>query len=234
MNSKFSNQNLTKIFLLSLLSASLVACSGQTNTDAPAEEILLEAKEPATVLEKTPDAETYQIDLNESMIQWHAYSVIPGNKEHHGTMENFSGEVFVKNGDLTGGNLTIDMTTIYENQDNDQLIDHLESPDFFDVSNFANSKINITSINKLESPDAEGNTHLISANLRIIGNEKNIEFPMIIRQREDGAFFASANISINRTDWGVVYGAHDGSANIADSAIKDGIDFNVRLVAKMQ
>ena len=73
------------------------------------------------------------IDVASSIVNWRG-SMLFSFGEHYGTVNLKSGQLTLDNGTLTGGDFTVDMTTI-ANVDggyNEGLVEHLKNEDFLD------------------------------------------------------------------------------------------------------
>src|SRR5688572_6059156 len=98
------------------------------------------------------------IDTKESVVAWTGSSV-------HGKQEGYAyvskGELMIENGQLMGGTVEIDMNKTegpgHERDNN--LINHLKGPDFFDVKKFPFSTIAITRVESIngENKKVTGN-----------------------------------------------------------------------------
>jgi high-affinity K+ transport system ATPase subunit B len=91
--------------------------------------------EPANSLSLHVGNEKYFIiDTKETVVTWKGSSV---EGAHTGYVCISKGELMIENGQLMGGTVEVDMSTIEGDDhraDND-LINHLKDPDFFDVKN---------------------------------------------------------------------------------------------------
>jgi polyisoprenoid-binding protein YceI len=173
-------------------------------------------------------AANYTVDAAASELQWRGSKMAYG---HSGLINITSGNLSLENGNITAGNFTVDMKTMRETGNEDEasakkLVGHLMSPDFFDAEKYPISKFEITGStpNKTDST-----THTIKGNLTIKDVTKNIEFPAKVVV-EDNTLTANAAFSINRNDWGVVYGSGLSGA-VGDKIISDNIDYKVSLKA---
>lgn len=207
-----------KISILSvLISATISSCS----SDA------VEAGEKQEVAEATTQSITYTVDTKNSTLNWHGEKLAYG---HDGVIKIQSGELTMEGDKLTSGNFTVDMKTVEETGENldaekaAMLAGHLMAEDFFHAEKFPTSKFEITSAEK----QADGK-YLVNGNLTIKDSTKNIQFPATITTTENG-LDANAEFTINRTDWGIVYGTGLSGA-IGDKVISDDIKFNVALKA---
>lgn len=205
-----------KLFLSLAVVALLASCGGSNDT--------VEAQD----VEATEGGEhgehvAYKIDAAASSVKW-AGSKIVGDG-HHGSIAVQSGEVHVAQGAVVMGEIVIDMNSIKEEDAGsveyaEKLVGHLKSDDFFKVATYPTSKIVVKSVEN-------GN---VTAELTILDVTKQITFPATISVADDKVN-VTANFSINRTDWGIVYGSGSFTDSAKDKVIKDEIDFQVNIVA---
>ena len=112
------------------------------NTETKEIETPLEVQELDTVLQ------SLNINTSTSSVEWKG--VMVGIYSHNGFVSIKEGNLVYQGNSITGGNITIDMETmtqsdsLYKTEDN-KLVAHLESPDFFDVANFTTATFEITS-----------------------------------------------------------------------------------------
>lgn len=177
-------------------------------------------------------ADVYKIDVKESSLNW------KGSKKlgsfHSGGVSVKEGQVQVdKKGQITGGNIAIDMATI-TNEDlkespvyHKKLLGHLSSEDFFNVPKFPTSTFKITSVTAKSKDEVN-----VKGELTLIGKTNPIEFPAKVTMA-NGLMTGEALVKVDRTKWGLKYG----SGNIfkelaADKIINDEFELILKLVAK--
>ena len=162
------------------------------------------------------------VDTAQSTVKWLGKKV---TGQHDGTVKITSGTLTVKDGKLSGGRFTIDLTTINNNdlegEYKQKLENHLRSADFFDVENHPEATFEITSI----ADGANAGTLTVSGNLTIRGVTKNITFDATASQVSEVSVVADADFNIAREDWGVSYKGQ------ADDLISKEINFKIHLVA---
>ncbi len=181
-----------------------------------AKEVREEAKKGQVVL---------SVDTDASEIIWVGTKV---TGRHTGTVKIKEGILYLDNGKLSGGNFTIDMTTI-ENKDlegewKQKLENHLKSPDFFAVDSFPTSEFVITNVEPIEGVDTAN--YMVEGNLTIRGITKSIRFPVKEEKAEGDTYVYTTAFNINRKEWNVMY---DGKP---DDLIRNEIHFKIKLVAK--
>ena len=174
-----------------------------------------------TVSFTTIKRETKQIDTSKSNVEWKAYKV---TGSHNGTVSIKSGYLTFDDNKLSGGSITIDMTTInttdltgeYKNK----LDGHLKSKDFFGVETHETSSLNFTKVKTTGK-----NAYEVTANLTIKGITKKVQFSISIYGSK-----ATANLKVDRTKFDIKYGSSSFFDNLKDKAIYDEFD----LVADLQ
>jgi polyisoprenoid-binding protein YceI len=123
-----------------------------------------------------------------------------------GRFSQFSGSAIVDGSALKSLNVEIETASL--TTEIEKLTNHLKSVDFFDVNEHPKATFTSTSI----EPSEEGNDMVtITGDLTLLGETQSISFPATVRT-EDG-FELSAEFSIDRTQFGMDYGA--------DSVLKD-------------
>jgi polyisoprenoid-binding protein YceI len=228
---------------LKILAASIIipafifSCSNAPKSD---EAKTTEAKE----VTGDKSGAAWTVDNSASKIEWIGTKV---SGYHTGDVPLKSGQLFVNNGEVTGGTFVMDIANMKvsgpkgsDTADNRKLLTHLKSSDFFDVAKHPEAKFELTGITAFKGeikdttdPRQEeiseyrvtNPTHTISGNLTIKGVSKNIEFPAKITVNGDAAE-AVAKFNINRKDWGIVY------EGMKDDLIRDMVHFGIRIVAK--
>jgi len=165
------------------------------------------------------------IDTKEAVVAWTASSV---HGQNTGYVYISKGELMIEKGQLVGGTVEVDMNTIEDkNHGSDNgMVNHLKNPDFFDVKKFPFSIIAIT---RVDSTNNENKT--VTGNLTIKGITHPVTFPARIEVKS-GIVKADGRLLIDRTKWDVRYRSRKFYDILADKAISDSIDFNIKIVAK--
>lgn len=198
------------------LSASLMACGGETKADKSADKASQEVKKEMNVEEKT-----ISITPNESKVMWSG-SVV-GVYTHEGTVDITEGSLTLAGEQITGGNFTADLTTMVATDENytpeegkskEKLIGHLSSDDFFKVEEYPTASF------KIKSYNAEENT--VTGDLTIRGktNEETVEEVSV--NLEAGT--ASGKLTFDRKNYDVAF---DHPAQ--DVVITDDVDLTISL-----
>ena len=201
--------------IVMLLTAGLLVQSCASN---PADN-----KAKATVAEASPEAEATKmagaeiltITPSNSKVEFAASKV---TRTHNGSFKQFGGAIDLANKAAEQSRVTIEIDTASVVTDDDGLTKHLQTPDFFDVAKYPKATFTSTRI----EPSAAGGTHTITGNFSLHGVTKSISFPATIQIAADKVT-VTADFSINRKDWGLVYPGK------ADDLIRDEVVIKLSL-----
>ena len=173
-----------------------------------------------------------QMDLTKSSIKWIGKEIT--TKEHFGALK-FSKAQLEFNGDvLTGGEFTVDMTTL-DVQDlsgggKQRLEGHLRSDDFFSVNKHQTSYLKINEVlpPELSRIEADNNSFEVSGELTIKGITQPIVFTL--KPVSDQSYVA--DLTFDRSDYNVRFRSGSFFENLGDKLILDDIKLEVTLVKK--
>ena len=174
---------------------------------------------------------SFKANAQATQIGWEGKKVLVKSK-HNGTVTLKSGELEVAGGNIVKGDFVIDMkaitvTDIKDPTDNAKLKGHLESADFFAVSEFPEARFVITE----SKPITAGGTHQITGNLTVKGRTETIQFPATVKV-EGGKTTMTAQIPVDRTKFHVKFGSPKFFENlVGDRIISDTFDINLKLIA---
>lgn len=229
--------------VLSLVLLFTAACDTTVKTDDAVIADAVEKKE-----EPAP-TDIFIVDTAQSEVTWIGAKV---TGRHNGVFRIKSGEVYMSNGLLTGGNFIIDMANTVsadktiDAESNRKLTTHLRSADFFDVEKYPTAAFEMVGIARLDSTGDKARnekakvltalgdelrvknpTHRITGNLTIKGETKSVSFPA--RVTMDTLLRAKANFNIDRTKWGLVYRS---DRSLGDKTIRPEVNIGIDIVAK--
>lgn len=187
-----------------------------------------EQEKPAEVTEsidsKVIEDGNYNADTNNTSVMWKGEMV--GMYSHEGTIAMNSGVLIVENGQITGGKFGIDMSTINptddgyneeEGRSKAKLVEHLSSPDFFDVANHSTATFYISEIK-----DGKAYGQLT---VRGITNDEVVE-NLDIQLQEDGSIAASGFLTFDRKKYEVAF-----THPLQEMVISDKIQLEVKFIA---
>ena len=204
-----------KKFILSsalVMALAVTSCSSKTETATTEKAV-----------EKKVEMEALSFNLNTeaSTVEWKGTMV--GIYSHTGTLNITEGSVMTENGSITGGKVVIDMSSMQATDENydpskdqtkENLIGHLQSPDFFDVANNPMASFVIKSVN--------GNILTGDFTLRGITKEESISIAGV--NVSEKGFEATASFKINRQDYGVIY-----KSSMADMVLSDDLEITIAI-----
>ena len=133
------NNKISLSYLILIIAPLFFSCSG------PVKEENKNNASPSSLSLHVGNEKYFIIDTKESVVTWTGSSV---HGKHEGYVYISKGELMIENGQLMGGAVEVDMNTLEteKHRRKDGLINHLKSPDFFDVNKFLFSTIAITRV----------------------------------------------------------------------------------------
>ncbi len=166
------------------------------------------------------NGEKREVSTEKSTVTWKAYKV---TGSHTGTVALQSGALVFDNGQLTGGEFTVDMTSLtstdLEGEWKDKLVGHLKSEDFFSVEKHNTSTLVFTQVK------ASGkNSYEVTGNLTIKGITKPVTFALSVYGSK-----ATATMKVDRAQYDIRYGSGSFFDNLGDKTIYDEFDMVVDL-----
>lgn len=204
----------TRTPLLLLVALFVVSACEDPSERAPAARV--EAAATVEAREGADERQVLTIDGARSRVAFTGSKV---TASHEGGFNDFSGTVRLdpESIEASGVEITIQMSSLHI--DSERLRGHLLSDDFFDVARFPTATFQSTRI----VAGGEGGTHTVTGNLTLHGETRAITFPATIHVTA-AEVHATAQFSINRRDFGIVY------PGAPDDLIRDGvaIRFDVR------
>jgi polyisoprenoid-binding protein YceI len=162
------------------------------NTETKKQEAPSEVQVVDTVLK------SLNINSSTSIVEWKG--VMVGVYSHNGLVAVKEGSLVWQGNSIASGSITIDMQTmtqsdsLYQTEEN-KLVGHLKSSDFFDVANFPTATFEITSY--------EESTNTVYGNLTIRGITDSEVVENIIFDGETKS--ASGTLKFDRQKYGVAY-----------------------------
>lgn len=168
-----------------------------------------------------------KLNTEKSNVHWLAKKV---TGQHNGTVAVKSGSMHMHGDVLESVEVVIDMTSIACNDLEDatynkKLVNHLNSPDFFDTKNHSEATFASTKVEK----DAEGG-FVITGDLTIKGITQSVTFNAKAKVR-DGVVVAVAKLTFDRSKFDVRYGSTSFFEGLGDKAIYDDVELDLELVA---
>lgn len=213
--------------MATLLVAGTISCKQSEGTKAETSEAA-EAAATAGV--------DYTVNTSASSVMWEGTK--PAGA-HTGTLDVSSGMLSIEDGNITGGEFVLDMTSItVTDLDGDAKADlegHLkgsseENQDhFFNVATHPTGKFVITKVTKLMG-NANA-THMVYGNLTLKGITKEVGFNATVSVDDQKVEVATPKFTIDRTEWGIKYGSKKFFDDLKDKFINDDMGIEIKLVA---
>ncbi len=179
--------------------------------------------EPLPSPPQEPDGR-YVIDTHESRVTWTGRNII---NSHTGTVGIRKNELVFQSGEIVVGEVVLDMkdlscSDLVGSPAHDVLIDHLKSHDFFDVAKYPTATVTILG----------GNTNEVQANLEMKGIAREISIPIAGGFDNQGNPATQAVLTIDRTDWNVIYGCRRFFHRLAGHIVNNEIQIELRILTK--
>lgn len=176
-------------------------------------------EEPGTP-EESMRGPAYSYNATASTVYWEGSK--PGG-QHHGTIQVVKGSAKTDGDQIIGGTFELDMSTIRnEDVDNDgmreRLLNHLRSEDFFYVEKYPTSTFKIASVEQMKD---EPSMHMVTGDLTIRGNTRQVSFPAEISMDEKLIHARTGQIVLDRTQWDVNHQSKSVFAGLKDNFIND-------------
>ncbi|AEE51939.1 YceI family protein [Haliscomenobacter hydrossis] len=170
----------------------------------------------------------FQIQQTSSTVNWTGKKVLG---LHTGRINIANGYIEIKDNNISGGEIQIDMTSIVitdivDKKTNHDFLEHLLNDDFFSVDKFKTSKLIITGSNKIEI-----NKFKIDGNLII----KDISHPVSFIATVEvftNTLHSLGEIVIDRTIYNIRYGSGKFIDNLGDKLIYDDFVLQFKLVGQ--
>lgn len=164
-------------------------------------------------------AQNKKIDASKSTINWVGKKV---TGEHSGTINFQEGMLIFKGKKVTGGNFTVDMTSInttdLSGEWKQKLDGHLKADDFFGTEKFKTATLKFTTI-----ADKGNGLYTVTADLTIKGITKPVTFDLTVKGNT-----ASTKLTIDRTKYDIKYGSKS-FFDVGDKAIYDDFELAISL-----
>lgn len=168
------------------------------------------------------------VDTSESFVSWKGYKV---TGSHYGKVKLQAGNLAYENDQLVGGGFVIDMSSIavedLQGEYAKKLEGHLKSPDFFGIEKYPTAKFEVTKVISRGTPGS----YKVIGDLTIKETTKQIKFNTQVEEK-DGKKVATADITIDRSEFNVRYGSGSFFDNLGDKTIYDEFELSVNLVSK--
>jgi len=174
------------------------------------------------------ETQKFAIESAQSNIDWVGRKVTGA---HNGTISIKEGTLILNDGQLAGGEFTINTTSIVildvtDPGTNAQFAGHLASADFFASEQYPEAKFVIT------SAEASGeNSYRINGNLTIKDITHPVAFDATLTNAND-AITASGKVVVDRTLYDMKFRSGNFFKDLGDNLIYNNFDLNISITAK--
>lgn len=149
--------------------------------------------------------ESYTVNTETSTVKWTAYHLAK-SYQHTGHLKLKSGNLQIDNGDIVSGEFVIDMSAITnddieDDNKNKNLVKDLKSERFFNVEEFPEASLKITS-----TSNADNGVFDITAEITIRGITEEITFSAKRLDQDDSSVKYAISLEIDRIKHEVMYG----------------------------
>jgi polyisoprenoid-binding protein YceI/rhodanese-related sulfurtransferase len=173
----------------------------------------------------------HELDLAESRVVWIGRNLI---NKHWGHVGLASGHVEFRDGLPIRGEAVLDLrritcTDLAGDALHEVLIHHLESDDFFDVERFPEAAFRFDRTERCG--DSPGCCNLkLHGELTLRGVTKPLVIGAAAGVTPEGKAALQATFTIDRTDWGVLYGSGRFFQRLAGHLVNDAVELQLRIL----
>ena len=155
--------------------------------------------------------ESSKFTLNpQSVAEWKGF--LKTGYFNNGTISVESENIDVRDGKVEGGSFNIPVASIVNlnlptEAIKEQLVHHLQSPDFFNMALHPNMTYDITDVKPYtdkKEGDVTGANYLVNGTLSILGKKNPVSFPAKIVVGGN-LLSVEANVKFDRTKWGITF-----------------------------
>lgn len=175
--------------------------------------------------DKPAEQKELKVDAKASKVHWTGKKV---TGEHTGYVSIKDGSLMMKDGELTGANIKMNMNTIVctdlEGEWNEKLVGHLKSDDFFSVDKHPMAQFEAKSIKK------SGMNHEVVGDLTIKGITHEVSFPVDVKM-DGNKVMANGTAKFDRTKWDIRFRSGKFFSDLGDNLIYDDFEIKFELVA---
>ena len=176
-----------------------------------------------------------EVNIKQSVVIWKGHKLFG---THTGDIQLKEGALEFESGVLKSGKIVVDMSSIRATElmkdddeddededeeeghdDQDDLANHLKDADFFDTASYPEATFIIKEVT------TKAHKYYVKGDMTIKGITNVIEFPVEIE-----ANMLKAQITIDRTSFGIKYGSGSFFDNLGDNVIKDEFDLHIKLI----
>lgn len=175
----------------------------------------------------------FLVDHEESVIRWTGRSLF---NHHSGTVRLGSGEIRFRDGVLESGEFEVDMESIAcedltETGANAMLIRHLRDADFFEVDRFLTARFVAEELVALDGVAEGVPNHRLAGDFTLRGVTVPLAFPLVLAADDAGRLTGQAQIELDRTEFGSIYGSGKFFRFLGMHVVNDQVQLHLKIHA---
>lgn len=175
----------------------------------------------------------YRVNAADSLIRWTGRNLF---NHHSGTVRLRSGEISAAAGTLKAARFEIDMSSIAcedltDQEWNQMLIRHLQDADFFLTSLHPTALFVVDTAETISGATEGTPNFILKGSLTLRGITKPLEFPAVIATADGSRVTGQAQIEIDRTDFGSIYGSSRFFRFLGKHVVNDHIQLHLKIHA---
>lgn len=186
----------------------------------------------------TMETGTYEASTEDSSVYWQAGKPAIVGYVHTGKFEIDSGEVTLTEGEISGEFIidvnSLVMTSLGGGKEGQEstLEEHLKSDRFFDVATYPTATFTVTDVTPKVLPGPDNSDYTATGELTLKGVTNPVSFPMKVLVANEDEVWMTAELTIDRTLWGIDFGSASVADKITENIIGDEVKLN--LVMKLE
>ena len=161
------------------------------------------------------EGEKKEIKTENSTLTWKGYKM---TGSHYGTVAIEAGHLVFNEGELSGGEFVVDMTSLVSDdltgEYKGKLEGHLKSDDFFGTEKHPTTKLVFTKVER-----SGKNSYNVTGDLTIKGKTSPVNFELSVYGNK-----ANATMKVDRTTYDIRYGSASFFDDLQDKVIYDEFD----------
>jgi len=177
---------------------------------------------------------TFAIVPSASVVRWTGRNLF---NHHSGTVAVRAGSITLEKNALVAADFTIDLTTIVcedipDPAINRMLIAHLESDDFFDVTQHPLATFVVTAVEAVPEASEGMPNFRITGRFTLRGVTRDLTFPILVAAGDPDTLTGQAVLDLDRTDFGSIYGSGRFFRFLGKHVVNDIVHLHVKITAK--
>ena len=176
---------------------------------------------------------TFRVDIEKSVVRWTGRNLF---NHHEGTLRLASGFLSITNHILTKADFTLDMRSIAcsdltDNAWNAMLLKHLSTDDFFATDTYPTANFITDRAEAISNSTPGTPNYKINGHFTLRGVTKPLSFPAVIAMEDTDHLTGQAELDLDRTQFGSVYGSGKFFAALGKHVVNDNVHLHLKIYA---